>query len=404
MLALVVPEQRPNTQRSQPHSGSRLAVSMLVQSYFPRVGGAETNLQSLIGPLRARGVQVTVLTRRFPGMAPQDCVAGAPVFRLRVPGGPFRASLAFTAAAVWLLFRQRSTVDVVHAHELRSPTLTAVVAKVVLRRPVVAHVLRGGLLGDIPVLKTAPLGRLRLWLFKQLVDTFVAISEETRLELLGAGIPEERITPVAYGVDVDRFRPSPAAQREQCRKELGLEDWRVVLVVARLEPEKGLDTLLDAWPRVKAAVPSALLVIAGDGSQRAMLTNKADSLPDVRFLGLVRDPVPYLQAADCYTLPSLTEGMPISLLEAMASGVPCVATAIGGTSEALAELGALVPPGDEARLAAAIVNVLRFAAADRDSIGAATRRRVVDRYSVEANADALYRLYDRLAARRKAQP
>jgi glycosyltransferase involved in cell wall biosynthesis len=249
------------------------------------------------------------------------------------------------------------------------------------------------------------MGGLRLWLFKQLVDTFVAISQETRLELLGAGIPEERITPVAYGVDVDRFRPALPAQRERCRTELGIEpDWPVVLVVARLEPEKGLDTLLDAWPRVRAAIPRALLVIAGDGSQRAVLTNQAASLPEVRFLGLVRDPVPYLQASDCYTLPSLTEGLPISLLEAMAAGVPCVATAIGGSSEALADLGELVPPGDEARLAAAIVKVLRFDVAHRESTGAATRRRVVEHYSLEANADALCRLYDRLARRETPEP
>jgi glycosyltransferase involved in cell wall biosynthesis len=272
-------------------------------------------------------------------------------------------------------------------------------AKLVLHRPVVAHVLRGGLLGDVPVLQTLPMGRLRLWLFKQVVDTFVAISQETRLELLGAGIPEKQITQVPYGVDVNRFRPAQPVERERCRTQLGLEDWRIVLVVARLEPEKGLDVLLDAWPRVKAAVSRALLVIAGDGSQRARLTSQAASLPDVRFVGLVRDPVPYLQAADCYTLPSHTEGLPISLLEAMATGVPCVATATGGSSEALADLGELVPPGDEAQLAAAIVKVLRFDAADRISTGAATRRRVVEGYSVEANADALCQLYNRLMQR-----
>jgi glycosyltransferase involved in cell wall biosynthesis/O-antigen/teichoic acid export membrane protein len=400
ILVLVMPDHPRHTQRGHASAMSRpLTVTMFVQSYFPRVGGAETNLQSLVGPLRARGVEVAVLTRRFPDMASEDCVAGAPVFRLPVPGGQWRASLTFTIAAVWLLIRQRWKVDVLHAHELRSPTLTAVVAKLVLRRPVVAHVLRGGLLGDIPVLKAVPLGGVRLWLFKQLVDTFVAISEETRRELLGAGIPEERITSVAYGVDVDRFRPAPPAERERCRKELCLENWRVVLVVARLEPEKGLDTLLAAWPCVKSAEPRALLVIAGDGSQRAALTNQAATLHDVRFLGLVRDPVPYLQTADCYTLPSLTEGLPLSLLEAMAAGVPCVVTAIGGSSEALAGLGELVLPGDPERLAEAIVKVLRFDAADRESAGAATRRRVVDHHSLEANADALSRLYERLARR-----
>ena len=248
------------------------------------------------------------------------------------------------------------------------------------------------------------MGGPRLWLFKHLVDTFVAISQETRLELLGAGIPAERIAAVAYGVDVNRFRPSPPARRAQCRRELGLDDWQVVLVVARLEPEKGLDTLLAAWPRVKAAIPRAVLVIAGDGSQREVLASHAAALPEVRFLGLVRDPVPYLQAADCYTLPSLTEGLPLSLLEAMATGVPCVATTIGGSSEALAGGRELVPPRANARLAAAIVKVLRFDAADRESTGAATRRRVVDHYSLDANADALCRLYRRFARPRTSHP
>jgi len=403
LLSLVRPEHFQSSPAVAADRSRRLAVTMIVQSYFPRVGGAETNLQALIGPLRARGVEVTVLTRRFPGMAPEDCVSGAPVFRLPVPGNQVRASLTFTATAVWLLMRRRWTVDVLHAHELRSPTMTAIVAKLVLRRPVVAHVLRGGLLGDVSVLEAQPLGRLRVWLFKQLVNTFLAISVETRRELLDAGIPEARITSLAYGVDVERFRPVPPPQHEWRRKELGLEGWRVVLVVARLEPEKGLDTLLAAWPRVTAAVPRALLVIAGDGSQREVLSRQAASLTDVRFVGLIRDPVPYLQAADCYTLPSLTEGLPISLLEAMAAAVPCVATAIGGTSEALGGLGELVPPGDEEQLAAAIVKVLRFDAADREAIGAATRRRVIDCYSLEANADSLYRLYDQLAHRRKPQ-
>lgn len=405
LMALVAPMTRQTTRRDQELERSRLlAVTMIVQSYYPRVGGAEANVQSLVDPLRARGVDVTVLTRRFPGLASEDCATGAPVYRLPVPGSRVRASLTFTATAVWLLMRRHRTVDVLHAHELRSPTMTAVIAKLVLRRPVVAHVLRSGLLGDIPVLESLPMGRLRLWLFKHLVDTFVAISHETRLELLNAGIPETRITSVAYGVDVNRFRPLLHADRERYRNELGFAGRRVALVVARLEPEKSIDTLLTAWPLVKVAVPHALLVIAGDGSRRQMLASQAAALADVRFTGLIRDPAPYLQAADCFTLPSITEGLPISLLEAMAAGVPCVATRLGGIAEALAGLGELVEPGDVEQLAAAMAKVLRFDASDREATGAATRRRVIDCYSLEANADALYDLYHRLARGQRSSP
>src|SRR5262249_22555816 len=149
-----------------------LAVAMLVQSFYPRIGGMETNLQALIGPLREAGVRASVVTRRFPGMAQHAHVAGAPVYRLPVAGGQGQASLAFSATAVWLLARQRPLPDVLHAHELRSPTLTAIFAKYLLRRPVVAHVLRGGSAGDVAVLCRAPFGKLRLRLFRHSVDRF----------------------------------------------------------------------------------------------------------------------------------------------------------------------------------------------------------------------------------------
>jgi glycosyltransferase involved in cell wall biosynthesis len=385
----------------------RLGVAMLIQSYYPRIGGAESNLQALIRPFAERGIQVRVLTRRFPGMARREVVAGAPVHRLPVPGGRIAAALAFTASAVWLLARSRRSIDVIHAHELLSPTTTGILAKLLLRRPVVAHVLRGGLLGDVAVLRRAPLGRPRLWLFTRLVDAFVVVSAETEGELLALGVPRERLALVPYGVDTSRFRPAPAGERDRLRRELGLDARRpVVLFVARLEPEKGAATLLDAWPAIKATIPDALLLIAGDGSERAALEARAGARPDVRFLGAVRDPLPYLQAADCYTLPSASEGLPNSLVEALATGLPCVATTIGGSTEVLdhGRLGWLVPPGDASALAAAILEALRLDPAARRRRGAAGRARVQEQYSLETNADRLDGLYRRLAAVRRQRP
>src|SRR5262249_8224044 len=213
------------------------------------------------------------------------CVAGAPVYRLPVFGGQVLASLSYSVSAVWLLTRLQPRPDVLHAHELRSPTLTAILAKWVLRRPVVAHILRGGLLGDVAVLRQAPLGDLRLRLFKHAVDQFIAVSQETRRELLGAGVPEDRVSLVSYGVDTAPFRPAAPARRAALRRQLDLEGRRVVLVVARLVPEKGFDRLLSAWPAVTAAIPSALLVIAGDGCARESLQRQAQGLTGVRFVG-----------------------------------------------------------------------------------------------------------------------
>jgi glycosyltransferase involved in cell wall biosynthesis len=373
---------------------------MLIQSYYPRIGGAESNLQALIGPFAERGIEVCVLTRRFPGMTRHEVVAGAPVHRLPVPGRRITAGLVFAASALWLLARWRRSIDVIHAHELLSPTTTGILAKLLLRRPVVAHVLRGGLLGDVAVLRRAPLGRPRLWLFRRLVDAFVVVSRETQCELLKLGVPPERLVVVPYGVDLSRFRPAPTDQRRRLRGELCLDDQRVVLFLARLEPEKGAATLLDAWPAIKASIPDAVLLIAGDGSERAALEARASALPSVRFVGAVHNPVPYLQAADCYALPSFSEGLPNSLVEALASGLPCVATTIGGSSEVLdhGRLGWLVPPGDAPALAAAIVDALRLAPAERRTRADAGRAHVQEQYSLETNADRLEGLYRRLTA------
>src|SRR6266536_1581547 len=158
----------------------RLRVWMLMQSFYPRIGGAESNLQALIPRLRDRGVDVAVVTRRYPGMAGRDTYAGAPVFRLPILGGRVSASLGYTMAALELLVCRRAAVDLIHAHELLSPTTTAVLAKRLLRRPIVAHVLRGGRLGDLNVLGRSGLGSLRRRLIVRDVDAFIAVSDETR--------------------------------------------------------------------------------------------------------------------------------------------------------------------------------------------------------------------------------
>ena len=173
----------------------------------------------------------------------------------------------------------------------------------------------------------------------------------------------------------------------------------IVLSIARLDAQKGISHLLDA----AAAVPHASFAIAGDGPDRAALEARVAALgigDRVRFLGHRRDVAALLAAADLFVLPSLYEGLPLAVLEAMIAGVPVVATAIGGTNEIVrdGETGTLVPPADPAALAAAITATL----ADRDRAArlASAARSIVEReYSVESTVAAVARLYDSLLAR-----
>ena len=375
--------------------GVRLGVGMLIQGFYPRLGGAERQLQALIPPLRARGIDVTVVTRRYPGLAPRARVSHAAIYRVSIPGNRIVASLAYTLGALLVLARVRRRVQVIHAHELLSPTTTAILAGLVLRRPVVVKVLRGGQLGDINVLQAGCLGRLRFWLFRRLVNVFIAISDEIEAELRAAGVGADRIARIPNGVDVDRFKPAEASERMRIRASLDLDDQKVVLFLGRVSVEKGLDDLLDAWPSIQAREPNAILLIVGTGPHGPAL--EARAVAGVRFVATVDDPVCYLQAADSFVLPSHTEGLSNSLLEAMATGLPCVATAVGGSTDVIrADVdGWLVAPGDIEGLGAAIVEALSGEAAR--TRGAAARARVSDAYSLQRTATHLAELYRRLA-------
>jgi glycosyltransferase involved in cell wall biosynthesis len=168
----------------------------------------------------------------------------------------------------------------------------------------------------------------------------------------------------------------------------------VVGAVTVLRRQKRLDVLLAAAPRILAAVPEATVVVVGNGPEEAGLRAAAD--PRVVFVPFAAPAGRYLQALDVYVLPSGWEAFAIGLLEAQACGVPQVATDVGGTREAVVpETGQLVPPGEPAALADAIVALLRDPAR-RAAMGAASRARHAERFTVERMVAATAALYDRL--------
>lgn len=373
-----------------------LRVAMIIQGYHPPVGGAERQLAALAPLLQARGVEVHVLTRRYPGLLPFEIVRGVPVHRLPIPGPKAVASLTFTLAALPLLGRLRP--DIIHAHELLSPATTAALGKALLNVPVIVKVLRGGRMGDITKIKNRPGATLRLALLRHSVDAFIAISREIDAELAEIGIPPERRPFIPNGVDTERFAPPGPETRHTRRAALGLPDGPVALFAGRLVAEKRVDHLLDLWPGVRAVHPEALLLVLGTGEEEARLRRAAGA--GVRFAGEVADVAPYLQAADLFLLPSASEGLSNALLEAMAAGLPAVATAVGGAPDLIThgENGWLVPPSDPEALRSAILALLGDP--DRRArLGRRARERVECQYALPVVAGRLRALYDRLLPR-----
>ncbi|MEW5913773.1 MAG: glycosyltransferase [Thermodesulfobacteriota bacterium] len=215
-------------------------------------------------------------------------------------------------------------------------------------------------------------------------------------------LPERRLRLIYNGVDPDLFPHGPQV-REQARCELGLPAGApLVLSVGRLSPEKDQAGLLRACALLRERFPELRLIILGEGGERPALTALATELGLGQALALPgnRDDVPrYLAAADVFTLSSLSEGISVSLLEAMAAGLPVVATLVGGNPEVVQDgaSGLLVPARSPEALAQALGRVLsepELAAA----LGQAARERVQAHFSLRRMMQEYADIYRQLAA------
>ena len=234
-----------------------------------------------------------------------------------------------------------------------------------------------------------------LWLWRRAapsVSRWIAVSPSVAREnSREIGFPLDRATIVPNGVDTALFRPDPAA-RARTRERLGLRDAAPVLVVAtRLEAEKGVQVALDALTRLRLAFPDLRLLIAGGGQYEGALRARARASGEsVTFLGrLPHAELPdILAAADVFIMPSLChEAFPMSIVEALAAGLPVVASRVGGVPAAITDevTGRLVPPGDAARMAEAVETLL----ADpprRRAMAHLARQAAEARFSLEAMA------------------
>ena len=236
--------------------------------------------------------------------------------------------------------------------------------------------------------------RLNRWTIG-LVDRVTVVSAQVRdFCTVHIGLPAGKLVLIPNGVELP---PAPLASRQEVRAELGLPlDAPVAGAVSRLDPVKGVRFLIQALARLDGVH----LAIAGDGPERAALEALAERLGvagRVHWLGQRGDVQRLLPAFDLFVQPSLHEGLPNTVLEAMAAGLPVVATGVGGTPEAVVDgvTGLLVRPGDPEPLARAISRLLDDPAA-RQTMGQAGRERVVQHFTVERMVAQTETLYEQL--------
>ena len=239
--------------------------------------------------------------------------------------------------------------------------------------------------------------------YERLTRAVAAISPGVVHCLEAGGVPSERIELIPSTVDPQRL----VAQRERAvvRTELGAQSSEVVILsLGALVPRKGFDVLLDAFELIGSDVPWRLW-IAGDGPERAGLQARArafdtaGSSQRVRLLGRRSDVGDLLAAADAFVLPSRAEGLGVAALEAMAVGLPVLATRVGGLGDAVldGQTGRLVEPGDAAGLASVLASWLRDPE-ERARLGRGGPERIAERFLPEHMVCSYRKLYDRILA------
>jgi len=386
------------TRRRAARRPRRLRVLQIIDSLV--VGGAEQLLVTL-----ARHIDAAQYDLRVCSMAPLD---DSPILRdLRAVGAPVETLDGVLwrdprhAVRLAALVR-RYDVDVLHTH-LSTSTLVGALAGALARRPVVTtlHNVR-----DVYTRHGRLKAALQAQVLRRGVHTVIACAPEVRAMATGElGLSSHRVIDVPNGIDTDAIvRVDPVAVAA-CRAELlAGAPGPLLVAVGNLHPSKGHVHLIEAAARLAPAHLGLRVAIVGRLEEAAPAMRAAiaaDGLGDrVALVGQRRDVAALLAAADLFVLPSLWEGLPLALLEAMAAGTPVVATAVGGVPRVVENgvTGRLAAPGDAAGLAAAIGELLADpAGAGRMALAGQARVRAT--YGAPAWADRLEEIYARAALR-----
>jgi glycosyltransferase involved in cell wall biosynthesis len=421
-----------------------LRICFVCLSFSPSVGGAQVRAEKQARQLQALGHEVVIVTARLDRRwGKTTTLNGLPVVRV---GGLYRhdGSLRLGRLGAWpislgvflVLWRLRRHYDVIHAFQITPLAAVAALIGALVRKPVIISSQSSGQTerhptrlkpevmlmadtltdtsflkidlsrvwvgaGDIDnLLQHIPGGRAILQFLRSSNAIYQVLSTRSRSYLVSWRFRPERIVYIPGSVDVEKFRPAPERRPAQA----GVE--RDIICVARLEYSKGIDVLLHAWKRMMltaAERPAHLkprLRLVGEGTLRPQLERIVAELniqDSVEFLGLRADVVDLLQRSWGFVLPSRGEGMPNALLEAMACGLPCVATRVSGSEDVIADgnNGLLVEPEQPAEMAGALRRLVEDAELAH-RLGREGRATVVREYQLIHIVEQCLGLYRRL--------
>lgn len=383
-----------------------MKICIFTETYYPVMGGGETQAQLLAESLIDRGHSVILLTRRSDAtLEKHEQYGELDVYRLAPVGGGQLKKWGLIVSSFPALIKLRKQYDLIFVSGYRIIGITAAIIGKLFRKPVVLKAdSQGEMSGDFfeGGLKKFGISHKSLlfrWFlgFRNAVlkkaDAFSAISPEIASEFSSNGIPSKRIHPIPNSVDTNRFLTVEPEQKILLRKKLNLpQSATIAIYTGRLVSYKGLPLLLRIWNEICRKYENVLLILAGTGGldihnceEELHTYVKSEGMEEqIRFTGVIRNVPEYLQASDLFVFPTEDDAFPSSIVEAMACGLPVVATPVGAIKDIITDgkTGLLIQPGNAEQLFQALDVML----SDRDMsfrLGMAASKSVQELYSAE---------------------
>jgi glycosyltransferase involved in cell wall biosynthesis len=383
-------------------------VLMVTGAYFPETSGGGLQARAVIRALRRDAEFVVLTTSADPSLPPCSEEDGITIRRVYVDVERAISKLTAAARLVSAFVELAPRIDIVNLHGFSGKAIVLVALSRLFRKRFVLTLQTSVQDEPLAARRTGPAA---YWAYCG-ADLYLSVSPGLSRGYLEGGLPASRLRQVRNAVETDRFRPPAAGEREMLRRELGLPcDLPLVLFVGYFSRDKRPDVMYRAWAAAASGPRRPGLVMIG--ATRAVHGEVETALAPAIRESAVRDGVAdrlflveatttierYFRAADIFVLPSVREGLPIALLEAMSSGLPCVASRLDGSTDVLIEdrvTGVLVAPDDEAGFTAAI-GLLLTDGSLAEQLGSAARAAVLDRYAIHTAAAAWLAAYRELA-------
>jgi glycosyltransferase involved in cell wall biosynthesis len=330
---------------------SKHPVILMVVPHLDFVGGLENQALELSSALTRLGNWVTIVSDRFSKSPSREFQNGFLIYR--VPSNLPQSKLSLLISLLLFLVHRRRSYGIVHAHGVTGMTLFALrVAKSLGMKTVIKGTTKDDF-ANIFSEQNRKHRQYQRWI--KSIDCFIGISDELRNEMIACNIPAAKIKSIPNFVNTTKFFQPSADRREMIRSSFSVsKDQLIFLYLGRLEERKGVDFLLHAWQQISSG--SLWIVGSGPAEERWRKLSEELRLQNIHFWGKTLIPIEFYHAADMFIFPSIREGFPNVLLEAMSCGLPCIATKIGGVTDIMQNdhQGLMVPPAASHELAQAI--------------------------------------------------